>query len=302
MQVLPPHPPSRVLLLVNPNARRGSEGVETAVRTLESGGIRVRLEFFTGPDEVETDIESAAGDADCVAVAGGDGTLSRAGGVLARKNLPLAILPCGTANDLARTLSVPEDLAAAARVILAGHRRRIDLGTVNGHPFFNVASIGLSAELSRELTSDIKKRWGRLSYAIAGARVLTRARPFHARITSGDETVVVRTLQIGIGNGVHYGGGNVVEADAAIDDAHFDLYSLELRNVWKLALMMRTFRSGTHGAWREVRTFRSDEFDITTRRPMPVNVDGDLVTETPAHFRILPAAVTVYAPPAFGAP
>ncbi len=297
MQAESPHPPARILLLVNPNARRGSEGVEAAVRTLEAGGAEVRLESFTGPDEVEADIDRSAGDVDCIAVAGGDGTLSRAGGVLARKGLPLAILPCGTANDLARTLFIPDDLAQAARVILAGHRRRIDLGTVNGHPFFNVASIGLSAELSRALTSDIKKRWGRLGYAIAGARVLSRARPFEARITGGDETVVVRTLQIGIGNGVHYGGGNIVEADAAIDDAHFDLYSLEVRNVWKLALMLRTFRSGTHGAWSEVRTSRSDEFDITTRRPMPVNVDGDLVTETPAHFRIQPGAVSIYAPP-----
>src|SRR5690606_25190349 len=89
MHALPPLPPSRVLLLVNPNARSGSEGVEAAVETLEAGGIRVRVETFTGPDEVETDIERAAGDADCVAVAGGDGTLSRAGGVLARKGLPL---------------------------------------------------------------------------------------------------------------------------------------------------------------------------------------------------------------------
>ncbi len=298
MHAMSPLPPSRVLLLVNPNARSGSEGVEAAVKTLEAGGVRVRVETFTGPDEVETDIERAAGDADCVAVAGGDGTLSRAGGVLARKGLPLAILPCGTANDLARTLAIPEDLVAAAGVILAGHRRRIDLGTVNGHPFFNVASIGLSAELSRALTSDIKRRWGRFGYAIAGARVLARARPFRARITDGESTVVVRTLQIGVGNGVHYGGGNVVNADAAIDDAHFDLYSLELANVWKLALMLRTFRSGTHGAWSEVRTSRSDEFDVTTKRPMPVNVDGDLVTTTPAHFRIQPGAVTVYAPPA----
>jgi diacylglycerol kinase (ATP) len=291
-------PPARALLLVNPNARRAADGVDAAVAALEAGGVAVRREAFSGPDAVEEDIRRHAGDADCVVVAGGDGTLSRAGGVLAKLGLPLGVLPAGTANDLSRTLGIPEDLGAAAKIILAGRRRRIDLGTVNGHPFFNVASIGLSADLSEALSSDLKRRWGRLGYALAGLRVLSRARRFSARISDEEGEVVVRTLQIAVGNGRHYGGGTVVEEDATIDDGALDLYSLELRNVWKLALMMRTFRSGAHGAWNEVRTARSVEFDIATKKPRPVNVDGDLVTETPAHFKVHPKAVTVFAPPA----
>lgn len=288
--------PARVLLLVNPHARRAAEGVDAAVATLEAGGAAVRREAFTGPDEVEADIMRHVGDADCIAVAGGDGTLSRAGGVLAKLGLPLGILPAGTANDLSRTLGIPEDLGEAAKIILGGRRRRIDLGTVNGHPFFNVASIGLSADLSGALSSDLKRRWGRLGYALAGVRVLSRARRFAARISDENGEVVVRTLQIAVGNGRHYGGGTVVEATATIDDGVLDLYSLELANVWKLALMLRTFRSGAHGAWNEVRTAKSAEFDITTRKPRPVNVDGDLVTETPAHFKVHPKAVTAFVP------
>jgi diacylglycerol kinase (ATP) len=291
-------PPSRVILLVNPNARRAGDGVEAAVEALENGGADVRIETFSGPDEVEADILRWGGESDCVAVAGGDGTLSRAGGVLARLDLPLGILPAGTANDLARTLGIPDDLSAAANIILDGRRRRIDLGTVNGHPFFNVASIGLSAELSNALSSELKRRWGRLGYALAGARVLAQARRFTARITNEEETVVVRTLQIAVGNGRHYGGGTVVEAAATIDDGALDLYSLELSDVWKLAMMLRTFQSGSHGMWNDVRTAKSAEFNITTSKPQPVNVDGDLITETPAHFRVHPKAVTVFAPPA----
>jgi diacylglycerol kinase (ATP) len=144
----PISPPSCVLLLVNPNARCGGDGVEPLVRTLRDAGVMVWIEAFSGPDEVETDILRGADGADCVLVAGGDGTVSRAGGVLARLGLPLGILPGGTANDLARTLGIPADPSQTAKVILGGHRRRIDLATVNGHPFFNVASIGLSAELA----------------------------------------------------------------------------------------------------------------------------------------------------------
>jgi diacylglycerol kinase family enzyme len=167
---------------------------------------------------------------------------------------------------------------------------------VNEQPFFNVASIGLSAELAQRLTAQIKRRYGRLGYGIVAIKVLLRAAPFSAAIKSEEGTVRVRTLQIAVGNGRYYGGGNAVEKDAAIDDQHLDLYSLELKQAWKLAVMARSFRYGEHGAWEEVRAIRAKEFEILTRRPRPVNADGEIVTQTPAKFSIKPGAVTVFAP------
>ena len=177
-----------------------------------------------------------------------------------------------------------------------GRTRRIDLGIVNGQPFFNVASLGLSAELAQKLTRDIKRRFGRLGYALVAIKVLAQARPFRATIASENEFARVKTLQIAVGNGRFYGGGNAVEKDAAIDDQHLDLYSLEFERAWKLALMARSFRYGEQGAWSEVRAIRAQEFDIRTRRPRPINADGEIVTHTPAHFSIRPGAVTVFAP------
>lgn len=69
-----------------------------------------------------------------------------------------------------------------------------------------------------------------------------------------------------------------------------------MKNLWKMALMIRSFRSGTHGAWREVRTARCVEFDVSTRRPMPVNADGEIVTSTPAHFKVHPNAIKIFVP------
>jgi YegS/Rv2252/BmrU family lipid kinase len=286
--------PQRAILLVNPGARRGGEPVEAALERLRAGGIG--LEPAQGDGDPARILREAAGRFDLAIVAGGDGTLCRAAPGLLASRLPLGILPMGTANDLARTLGIPPDPGAAADVIVAGHRRRIDLGSVNGHPFFNVASIGLSAELARELSPELKRRWGRIGYAVAAIRVLLRARRFAAWIGEDGEGVVTRTLQIGVGNGVFYGGGTVVAADAAIDDGHLDLYSLEMRRVWKLALMLPVFRAGTHGAWSEVRTARGVAFEIRTRRPLPVNADGELLTRTPAVFRVHRGAVEVFAP------
>ena len=109
-----------------------------------------------------------------------------------------------------------------------GHTKRIDLGVVNGKHFFNAASIGLSVEVAQKLTRGAKGRWGWFAYLAAAAGVLRHARPFRAEIRGGGEVHQVRTVQITVGNGRHYGGGLTVADDAAIDDGRLDLYSLEV--------------------------------------------------------------------------
>ena len=286
----------RALLIINAKSRSGEAQMELAIERLKAHDIEpIHLECGRREDLSPLIVDNAK-DVDCAIVGGGDGTLNAAAFGAIQAKLPLGILPLGTANDLARTLEIPFDLDGAAQVIADGRTRKIDLGIVNGQPFFNVASLGLSADLAQQLTRDIKRRYGRLGYALVALKVLAQARPFRATITSETETVRVRTLQIAVGNGRFYGGGNAVEQDATIDDQHLDLYSLELERAWKLAFMARSFRHGRHGAWNEVRAVRAREFDIRTRRHMPINADGEIVTYTPAHFSIRPAAVTVFAP------
>lgn len=288
----------RALFLINPKARRGQESVRPVLDRLKAGGLSVTVEPFEALPEIARDIVRLRNEADLVVVCGGDGSVSSAAMAVLESGLPMGIMPMGTANDLARTLHIPMDLVEAAGVIVAGHQQSIDVGTVNGHAFFNVASIGLSTKLAQGLDPALKKRFGRVGYALAAGKVLTRAKPFSARITEKGEASQVSTYQIAVGNGRHYGGGNVVEESARIDDGQLDLYSLEMKNLWKLALMLRSFRSGKHGAWSEVRTARCVEFDVETEKPLPVNADGEIVTSTPAHFKVHPQAISVFAPQA----
>nr|WP_281040488.1 hypothetical protein [Mesorhizobium sp. M7A.F.Ca.US.010.02.1.1] len=170
--------------------------------------------------------------------------------------------------------------------------RQIGIGRVDGNAFFNTANIGLSTELA--------KRFGRLGYAWAAVKVLTRPMRFHAKSIEKGAATDLETYQIAVENGCHYGGGNVVEETADIDDGRLDLYSVEMTNLWKLALMLRAFHSGTHGAWREVGTATCVEFDIETEKPTPVTTDGNIVTSTPAHFKVHLKAISVFAPPPVG--
>lgn len=286
------------LLIVNSKSRSGKSALEAAVDGLRRAGIEPVHRECGSRDELSPLIVAHGRDADMVVVGGGDGTLNAAAAGIVQIGKPMGILPTGTANDLARTLEIPAELDGAIAVVAAGHKRRIDIGSVNDNLFFNVASIGLSAALARELSPDLKRRFGKLGYAVAALRVLSRARPFRVEIIGSGQRVRSFSLQVAVGNGRYYGGGNIVSTAADIEDGVLDLYSLEFVRAWRLLLMLWSFRKGEHVAHEDVRDLRGERFEIRTRRPKPVNADGELVTQTPAVFQILPRAMEVFVPKA----
>ncbi len=285
------------LVLTNPRARQVREQLDGAVGRLGEHGLTLTLAIPKSPALYPDLIREYRDRTDMVIVAGGDGALNAAADAIVETGLPLGILPLGTANDLARTLAIPTDLENACQIIAAGNTRRIDVGTVNGKHFFNVASIGLSVSITRRLNCDIKKRWGVLAYAIAAMRVLWQDRPFRAEIRCGATVWNARTVQITVGNGRFYGGGMAVAEQAAIDDQQLDLYSLEVEHWWQVLGMLWALKKGTLANRPGVRTCSGREIAIQTRRRRRINTDGELTASTPAVFRLIPHAVTVFAPP-----
>ncbi|KMO21906.1 lipid kinase [Methylobacterium platani] len=287
--------PRRALLVVNKKARNGGLDLEAVKGVLRRGGIEP-----VDPPPEESDckalIHAHAATCDMVILGGGDGTLNAAAQALAEAQLPLGILPLGTANDLARSLGLPADPLEAAEVIATVPARPIDLGCVNGHYFFNVASIGFSADLAGELTADLKRRLGTIGYGVAAFRLLRRARPFTVYIEHDGTVETVRTIQVSVGNGRHYGGGMTVEENATVDDGLLNFYSLEVAHWWRLLALLPALRRGTQGKAADVRAFQTTEVILRTKKPRPVNTDGELTTYTPAHVRVLRQAVQVHAP------
>lgn len=288
---------ARALLLVNRHARKGHLQIETAIRQLRSLGFEL-LEVPTDhPDRLPKTIREYRDRVDLVIVGGGDGTLNAAVEGLVDTQLPLGILPLGTANDLARTLGIPATLPEACQVVAGGNVQYIDLGWVNGKYFFNVASMGLSVKITRRLTKEVKQRWGVFAYAVTAMKALWRTRPFEADIHFDDgKTERSRTVQIAVGNGRYYGGGMAVAADAAIDDQRLDLYSLEIDHWWQMLVVLPAMRQGNHGNLPWVRSWQGKEFQVYARKPRAINTDGEITTATPAHFRVVPKALRVLVP------
>ncbi|MEB6221510.1 lipid kinase [Pantoea anthophila] len=290
------HPLKTALLLINPRSRKGRAAASRARTLLTQAGITL---LQPAEEESRSYCELIAAYApriDAVIVGGGDGTLNAAAPGVMQTGLPLGILPLGTANDFARTLGIPATLEQAVQIITDGQLRAVDLGEVNQHLFLNVSSIGFSAELARNLTAESKKRWGVGGYALAALRLLRQSRPFSATLIHEEQRMPIRTVQVSVGNGRFYGGGMTVEARAAPDDGLLDVYSLEVRHSWQLIALLPFLRRGTQGRWRNVRTFSTTALTIETRRPHYINADGEIIGQTPAHFRLIAGAIQVYAP------
>ncbi|MGY2047647.1 lipid kinase [Methylobacterium sp. JK268] len=287
--------PRRALLVVNPKARNGRVDLAAVRDELRRGGIEA-VDPPSPEQECSALIREAADSVDLVILGGGDGTLNAAAQALAERKLPFGILPLGTANDLARSLALPVDPVAAARVIATLPARAIDLGCVNGHYFFNVASVGFSADLAGALTADLKRRFGTLGYGLAAFRLLRRSRPFTVILEHDGIRETLRTVQVSVGNGRHYGGGMTVEENASIDDGMLNVYSLEVAHWWRLLALLPALRRGTQGKAADVRAFRTTEVVLTTRKPRPVNTDGEIATQTPARIHVVPRAVLIHAP------
>jgi YegS/Rv2252/BmrU family lipid kinase len=286
----------RALLLINRQAGRGAHALAQAVESLHDLDFELVTIPVKNAGQITARIQHDAPQVDLVIVGGGDGTLNAAVDSLVQHQLPLGILPLGTANDLARTLSIPASTPEACRVIAAGHTKPIDLGWVNGKHFFNVASLGLSVRMTERLSRGTKRRWGALAYALTAFQMLGQIRAFRAEIRCQGTAVSVKTIQIAIGNGRYYGGGMAVTDDAAIDDQRLDLYSLELQHWWQVLPLLWRLPRGQQRLLPWVRVLHGHDIEIVTHKPFRINTDGELTVSTPARFRVIPRALTVYVP------
>ncbi|MFO1070704.1 MAG: lipid kinase [Geminicoccaceae bacterium] len=286
----------RALVLVNRRSRQGGQGVDAALDVLRQGGLALDLESPGEPEHTGRLILARRDEVDLVIVAGGDGTLNAATPALLETGLTLGILPTGTGNDLARTLKLPLDLAGAAGVIVAGRSQAIDVGMVNGQPFLNAATVGLSNEAARRLTGEVKQRWGPLGYPVTLVDAWRASHPFDAAIEGEFGRERRRSIQIVIGNGRHHGAGMTVAASAAIDDHALDVYSLDPQPWWRAVRLIPLLRLGAdhapEGMWRT----RTRRLRLETDRPLRIRTDGEPTTRTPAIFEVKAAALRVLVP------
>lgn len=282
------------LLIINPQSRNGqADALDEATERLKNSGMTVERCVTESVSHMVSCIEQYTEKDGIVIVAGGDGTISSALGAVYKSQHTLAILPMGTANDLARSLGVPQDVVAAAQVIVNNTQERINLSQVNEHYFVNVAHIGLGVEVTHELTSEMKKYFGVFAYLGAFTRVMRRNTSFKVTIKADNWSETMRASHLAVGNGRYYGGGNVVDDRSTLQDGQLALFCLKPIRWWRLLMLGINFRRGNLQQAERVVCKTARKISVNTAQPKRIEADGEFKTNTPAEFEMIPDAISV---------
>ena len=285
---------TNVLLLTNPSSGSSDEDAIAAVtedlRRLGS----VDLLQPSSRDAFDDEVSEAARDHELIVVAGGDGTLNCAVNALEDQldRVRFGLIPMGTGNDLARTLGIPSDPQEAARSVVSGSLRTLDVGLAEGGSmrrlFVNACIGGFPIRVNEEIDEDTKRRFGAAAFWLGGAKA---AADLERTTVTMNGAVIEDCLAVGVGNGRTAGGGIEVWPEAVPDDGLLEATALPASGHVAAAKLALKVRSGDHLEIDEVRRDRAARVEIASDPPIEINVDGELLgLKTPATFSILTTA------------
>jgi YegS/Rv2252/BmrU family lipid kinase len=274
----------RLALIANDAAGAGVTGAGRVASGLRRRGADVEVHDVRQVCAPDGDPAAVlAGRPERVVVAGGDGSVGGAAELAARLDVPLAVVPIGTANDFARALGVPHDVDDAVALASARDARtcRVDLARAGTRAFVNVASTGLSVLAARG-AHELKPRLGPLAYAVGALRAGLTARPVSVNVAvDGREWFAGEAWQVIVAGTGAFGGG--AELDAADPQDHrLDVAILEAGP--RAALVRRAWGMRTGGLAEQPGVRHERGRAIEVRGARTFNVDGEVLRLDPASF------------------
>jgi YegS/Rv2252/BmrU family lipid kinase len=297
-------------LLVNPAAGGGRAGrlLPTVRSVLDEAGVRHQVGESASLEHAKELATAAAGRGDVVVAFGGDGMVGALAGAVAAAGGVFGIIPAGRGNDFARTLGIPFAPADAARLLLHGQERRVDLIGVgrtepDGAAELVVAGsvyLGIPA-VAAEIAGRSRVPPGEMAYPVAGLRAVLgwRTATFRMQLDDGATQEFAGGVVV-VANSRYFGAGMMVAPQADTGDGLLDV--VYIRGGSKLAMLrgLTKLKEGAHLSMPEVGTARAAAVTITAGRAMPGGADGEplacagpLDPGCPLRIRALPGALRV---------
>jgi diacylglycerol kinase (ATP) len=267
----------RVQLIHNPAAgRRRTEKVAALVAFLQGCGLAVSVTATRAAGEAELLARQAASGPerpDVLVAAGGDGTINEVANGLLGSDLPLAVLPTGTVNVLARELGIGRSVEEIGRAIVAGRYAQVWPGMANGRAFLLMAGIGFDAAVIAAVSPAVKRRLGQFAYLLAALRLWWHWRPIHHELEI--EGARHRAVSVIVARCRLYGGSFVSAAGARLDEPHLHLVLFERSGRLAALGYALALATGQLHRWPGVRHLRTTRWDLA--KTSGFQLDGDPV-------------------------
>ena len=288
-------PPRRLLVIVNPTAGRArsrrlatvldalkSEGAEMAVLETRARGDAERLAAIAAPMRH-----------DAVVVAGGDGTINEAINGLAVSDLPLAIIPLGTANVLASELGLPKAPAALARLIATAAPRAVHVGEANGRRFALMVGAGFDARVVEGVNLALKRRVGKLAYVAESLAQIARHVPCSYEVEI--DGVRWTAASAVVAKGRYYGGTFTVAPRASLNVPRLHVCLFARAGRWNVLRYAAALVLGRLHRLPDVRVVEGQEVRIVGPAGEAAHGDGDVIATLPLDVRVSPRPLRVIA-------
>lgn len=233
-----------------------------------------------------------------VLVIGGDGTLHEAVNGLAVGRTALAVIPAGTGNDFARTLGIPEKVEEAAALVANGRKVKIDLGSLDGEYFINMAGLGYDAAVAH-LVNQKRLIKGKSAYLWAILRTLISFKSVTIDLEIDGCRRRERVIMTAVGNGQYVGGGVRMLPLAVFDDGEFDICIVRETTKLDILKTLPGIYQGKHLHHPKCIFLRGREVKISlveAEQEVYVQLDGQEHAEVPLTFRVVPHALEVIVP------
>ncbi|TAA73627.1 diacylglycerol/lipid kinase family protein [Planococcus salinarum] len=291
----------RSVLLYNAQAGTSTPDSVIAMTAPAIAAVSEKLELIqtNSPEELRDACRELPAEVEALFVAGGDGTIHDAVQALSDVPAPppLGIIPSGTCNDFARTLSIPMDLTLAAEALVDGFIKDVDAANINGHSFLNFAGIGIITDISTNIDLQLKERYGKLSYFMSGLQSMRQTEPFPIHLTVDgvhyEENGVLALAMNGKSIGTHAFPMDSIDPS----DGLLDVFIIQTSSI---AAMLEWFSLSKPDVPTEsldhIQHYQGKHINIETESPMNIDTDGEVYLKTPAEIKILPKKLKMFVP------
>lgn len=231
-----------------------------------------------------------------IIVAGGDGTINLCVNAMLKHNidLPVALLPAGTANDFAYYFELPSDIDYLLDVALGDKITSVDIGSVNNRYFVNVAAMGALIDVSQKTDPNLKNAIGVIAYYLKALTEIPQIRALPVTLTTPDQVYEEEIYFMVVMNGESAGGFRKLSPESSMNDGKLDVIAFRKMHMVELAPLLFEVVHGRHPMNDNVLYFQTDKLRIESPEYISTDIDGEHGEELPLEFSVLNKRLKVF--------